>query len=82
MDIGYGNGYLLKYLYKKTKSDLYGIDISADMLKQANEKGTIENKEIMLKYDVSYIEVCAIDRMLQIMQMEKETLNNFSKQSI
>ena len=46
------------------------------------EKGTLENKEIMLKYDVSYIEVCAIDRMLQIIQMEKETLNIFSKQSI
>lgn len=41
MDIGYGNGYLLKYLYKKTKSDLYGIDISADMMKQAAKK----NKE-------------------------------------
>ena len=25
LDIGYGNGYLLKYLYKKTRSDLYGI---------------------------------------------------------
>ncbi|MCR5390438.1 MAG: hypothetical protein K6E77_06775, partial [Lachnospiraceae bacterium] len=46
------------------------------------EKGTLENKEIMLKYDVSYIEVCAIDRMLQIIRMEKETLDNFSKQSI
>ena len=41
MDIGYGNGYLLKYLYRKTKSDLYGIDISADMLKQATKR----NKE-------------------------------------
>ena len=41
MDIGYGNGYLLKYLYKKTRSDLYGIDISADMLKQAAKR----NKE-------------------------------------
>ena len=46
------------------------------------EKGTLENKEIMLKYDVSYIEVCAINRMLQIIRMEKETLNDFSKQPI
>ena len=41
LDIGYGNGYLLKYLYKKTRSDLYGIDISSDMLKQATKR----NKE-------------------------------------
>lgn len=41
MDIGYGNGYLLKYLYKKTKSELYGIDISTDMMKQSTKK----NKE-------------------------------------
>jgi ubiquinone/menaquinone biosynthesis C-methylase UbiE len=31
MDIGYGNGYLLKCLYNKTKSDLYGVDISSVM---------------------------------------------------
>ena len=41
MDIGYGNGYLLKCLYNKTKSDLYGVDISSDMLEQATQK----NKE-------------------------------------
>ena len=41
MDIGYGNGYLLKYLYQKTKSDLYGVDISEDMLKLATKR----NKE-------------------------------------
>ena len=45
MDIGYGNGYLLKYLYKKTKSDLYGIDISADMLKQATERNKTAAKQ-------------------------------------
>ncbi|MBP5576687.1 MAG: class I SAM-dependent methyltransferase [Treponema sp.] len=38
LDIGYGNGYLLKYLYRKTKSQLYGIDISEDMLKKASRK--------------------------------------------
>ena len=41
MDIGYGNGYILKYLYQKTKSDLYGVDISEDMLKLATKR----NKE-------------------------------------
>ena len=45
MDIGYGNGYLLKYLYKKTKSDLYGIEISADMLKQATERNKAAAKQ-------------------------------------
>ena len=39
--IGFGNGYLLQYLFRKTKSDLYGIDISEDMLKLAAKK----NKE-------------------------------------
>lgn len=41
LDIGYGNGYLLKCLHKKTKSDLYGIDISGAMLELATKK----NKE-------------------------------------
>ena len=41
LDIGFGNGYLLRYLFRKTKSDLYGIDISEDMLKLAAKK----NKE-------------------------------------
>ncbi len=35
LDIGYGNGYLLQRIYSKTEADLYGIDISADMMKQA-----------------------------------------------
>ena len=38
MDIGYGNGYFLRYLYQKTKADLYGIDISEDMLKLATKR--------------------------------------------
>ena len=44
------------------------------------EKGTLENKNNMLTYNVSYTEICAIDRMLQIIQMEKETLERFAKQ--
>lgn len=38
LDIGYGNGYLLQLLYKKTKADLYGIDISQDMMDQATRR--------------------------------------------
>lgn len=37
LDIGYGNGYLIRLIYKKFRSDIYGIDISADM-KIAAEK--------------------------------------------
>ena len=45
------------------------------------EKGTLENKERMLQYNVSYIEVCVIDRMIRIIRMEKETLERFKEQS-
>ena len=38
LDIGYGNGYLLKLIYKKTKVNMYGIDISEDMKKQATKR--------------------------------------------
>ncbi|MBO6219082.1 MAG: PadR family transcriptional regulator [Treponema sp.] len=38
------------------------------------EKGTIENRDKMLARKVPYIDICAIDRMIQIIQMEKETL--------
>lgn len=38
------------------------------------EKGTIENRDKMLTAKVPYIDICAIDRMIQIVQMEKETL--------
>ena len=38
------------------------------------EKGTIENRNKMLATKVPYIDICAIDRMIQIIQMEKETL--------
>lgn len=38
LDIGYGNGYLLKCVYKKTKANLYGIDISEDMKIQATKR--------------------------------------------
>ncbi len=38
LDIGYGNGFLLKLLYKKKKVDMYGIDISEDMQVRASKK--------------------------------------------
>ena len=38
------------------------------------EKGTIENRGKMLAAKVPYIDICAIDRMIQIVRMEKETL--------
>ncbi len=38
------------------------------------EKGTIEHRDIMVASKVPYIDICAIDRMIQIVQMEKETL--------
>ena len=38
LDIGYGNGYLLELIYKKTKANLYGIDISEDMKIQATKR--------------------------------------------
>lgn len=38
LDIGYGNGYLLKLIYEKCNIDLYGIDISEDMKIQATKR--------------------------------------------
>lgn len=38
LDIGYGNGYLLKCVYKKAKANLYGIDISEDMRQIAEKR--------------------------------------------
>lgn len=41
LDIGYGNGHLLKKLYKKQQIEMYGIDISND----AKEMATKKNKD-------------------------------------
>ena len=38
LDIGYGNGYLLKKLYRKQPVDMYGIDISCDAEEMARRK--------------------------------------------
>ena len=44
LDIGYGNGYLLKEIYKKFNADLYGIDISEDMKLQAMKRNCRADK--------------------------------------
>lgn len=38
LDIGYGNGHLLKLVYKKRRINMYGIDISEDAKKMAGKK--------------------------------------------
>lgn len=38
LDVGFGNGYMLKILDKKLEAKLYGIDISSDMLERASRK--------------------------------------------
>ena len=40
------------------------------------EAGIKENKKILMKENPPYSGICAIDRMLQIIEMEKETLKN------
>ncbi len=50
LDIGFGNGYLEKLVYKRVKCSIYGIDISEDMVKLASEKNKqgIANGDIHL----------------------------------
>lgn len=52
LDIGYGNGYLLKLMDKKNKPELYGIDISKDMLNQATKRNKSAEKEGRLHLEV------------------------------
>ena len=53
LDIGYGNGYLLKILDKcRKKYDLYGIDISEDMKNQAIKKNKKSMKEGRLHLEI------------------------------
>lgn len=47
LDIGYGNGYLISRLFRKSHCNIYGIDISKDMEKTAkrrNRKAVTANK--------------------------------------
>lgn len=38
LDVGYGNGYLLKQIYRKCSPDLYGVDISDDARSMATKR--------------------------------------------
>ena len=54
LDVGYGNGYLLKNLYKKYACNLYGIEVSTDAKKLAqnkNKKGIKAEKIKLLEAD-------------------------------
>ncbi len=57
-----------------TKKELEAEKKKRATLLDEYEKGTIENRDKMLAAKVPYIDICAIDRMIQIIQMEKETL--------
>ena len=57
-----------------TKKELEAEKKKRAALLDEYEKGTIENRDKMLAAQVPYIDICAIDRMIQIIQMEKETL--------
>ena len=57
-----------------TKKELEEEKKKRASLLEEYEKGTIENRDKMLAAKVPYIDICAIDRMIQIVQMEKETL--------
>ncbi|MCQ2465584.1 MAG: class I SAM-dependent methyltransferase [Oscillospiraceae bacterium] len=60
LDIGYGNGYLLKLMYSKTGADMYGIDISGDMRDAAEKrnKAAVKDGKLFLSVgdccDLSY----------------------------
>lgn len=45
LEIGYGNGYLIQLLYKKTGATIYGIDSSSDMLEIAGKR----NRKVIAK---------------------------------
>lgn len=54
LDVGYGNGYLLKRLFKKFRCNLYGIDVSADAEKLAykrNKYGIEAGKTKLIQAD-------------------------------
>lgn len=52
LDIGFGNGYLDKLIYRKGKCFIQGIDISEDMVKlaNANNRTVVDNGD--MKFDI------------------------------
>lgn len=59
LDIGYGNGYLIKKIYKKYKPNIYGIDISEDMKKIATKKNSAAVKVGKINLEVG--DCCNLD---------------------
>lgn len=51
LDIGYGNGFLFREIYKNNQVDMYGIDISEDMKKTASKrnKRALKNGQLFLE---------------------------------
>ena len=52
LDIGYGNWYLIKMIYKKYRPFIYGIDISDDMRSAAESRNEAALKDGRLKLGV------------------------------
>jgi len=52
LDIGYGNGYLLKCIYDISGANLYGIDISEDMKNEAEKRNIKAAKAGKLNLEV------------------------------
>jgi len=57
-----------------TKKELEAEKKKRAVLLDEYEKGTKEHRDIMLSQKIPYINICSIDRMIQIIQMEKATL--------
>ena len=63
LDIGYGNGFLLQRLDRRFKPELYGIDISEDMLlaaekrnRKAKEAGSLKIHLFMMIHQILVME--------------------------
>lgn len=56
LDIGFGNGYMLKKLLRKNNSKFFGIDISADMVNIATRKNKKATRQGKLKLAKASIE--------------------------
>ena len=57
-----------------TKKELEREKKKRAVLLDKYENGTKEHRDQMLAQKIPYIYICSIDRMIQIIQMEKETL--------